>query len=376
MAIPTLTRDRLRRLAEFHPEHGRVLSVFLNLDPSEFATAAARATAVTSLMTDATHRVEETNGLDHDERQALRADLDRVRQVLDGPDLATGGTRGVAVFACSPADLLEVVRLPKPIPSRAVVDETPCLQPLVKLETPARWCVLLTTRRDARILMGTSEGFDEVERFSGTASDAVEDYASQHTTDREAAQHFKAVGEHLSRLLKAEPFDCLLIGVPDELANQVKQALHPYVRERLCGRLHVDVESVNAEQVRAAAAPLIEERLRQRERETLDRFVQEVSRGGRAVAGLEKTLMALNEHRVETLLLEEGFRAGGAIERRTGMLTVDGRNVPVDDPEFEGRHDIVEPAIERALEQSGDVLVVRRFPDLGTHGGIGAILRF
>jgi peptide chain release factor subunit 1 len=376
MATSTLTRDRLRRLVEFRPDHGRVLSVFLNLDPSEFATGAARATAVTSLMTDATHRAEEVDGLDHEERQALRADLERVREVLDGPELATGGTRGVAVFACGPADLFEVIRLAKPVPSRAVIDDSPLVEPLVKLESPARWCVLLTTRRAARILLGTPEGFDEVERFSGAVGDSVEDRAVQHTTDRAAEQHFKAVGDHLSRLLKAEPFDCLLVGVPDELANQVKPALHPYLRERLHGRLHVDVESATAEQVRAAAAPLIEDHRRQRERATLDRFVQEVSRGGRAVAGLGKTLMALNEHRVETLLLEEGFRAGGAVELHTGMLTVDGGNVPVDDPEFEGRHDIVEPALERAIEQSAEVLVVRRFPDLGTHGGIGAILRF
>jgi hypothetical protein len=32
--------------------------------------------------------------------------------------------------------------------------------------------------------------------------------------------------------------------------------------------------------------------------------------------------------------------------------------------------------VERALEQSAEVLVVRRHPDLGPIGGIGAVLRF
>ena len=53
MAPQTLTRGRLRRLADVHPDRGRVLSVFLNLDPSEFATPAARSSQITSVMTEA-----------------------------------------------------------------------------------------------------------------------------------------------------------------------------------------------------------------------------------------------------------------------------------------------------------------------------------
>ena len=76
----TLTRTRLRRLAELAPEHGRVLSVYLNLDPSEFATPPARASAISSLMNDAQQKVDALDGdLAHDDRMALRADVDAVR---------------------------------------------------------------------------------------------------------------------------------------------------------------------------------------------------------------------------------------------------------------------------------------------------------
>src|SRR5918992_3000687 len=109
MAAQTITRTRLRQLADVKPERGRVLSVFLNLDPTEFATPAARSTAITSVMTEATHRVEEADGLDHDEREALKADVERVRDALNATDIAGNGTRAVAVYACGPANLLEVV---------------------------------------------------------------------------------------------------------------------------------------------------------------------------------------------------------------------------------------------------------------------------
>src|SRR3954447_9123293 len=119
MAANTITRSRLRRLADVHPDRGRVLSVFMNLDPSELPTPAARSSAVTSILTEAARRVEDAGELDHDERRALRTDLERVREVLNG-DIAGDGARGVAVFACDQEDLLEVVALRHPIESRVV----------------------------------------------------------------------------------------------------------------------------------------------------------------------------------------------------------------------------------------------------------------
>src|SRR4051795_4663147 len=113
MAANTITRSRLRRLADVQPDRGRVLSVFLDLDPSEVPTPAARSSAITSIMTEAARRVEEAKDLEHDERAALKADVERVREVLNG-DIAGTGTRAVAVFACEPEDLLEVVALRQP----------------------------------------------------------------------------------------------------------------------------------------------------------------------------------------------------------------------------------------------------------------------
>src|SRR5215208_5540648 len=167
MAANTITRGRLRRLAELRPQRGMVLSVFFNLDPSEFATPTARATELNSVVTAAARKVDEIEGLDHGERQALRADVDRVRDVLRGPDVATNGTHGLAVFAYGPADVLEVVRLPHPIESRAIVDDHPCVEPLVRTDSSEPWCVLLVNRKTARIFLGTASGLAEVDHIEG-----------------------------------------------------------------------------------------------------------------------------------------------------------------------------------------------------------------
>ena len=92
MAEP-ITQTRLRALAAVHPEQGRVLSVFLNLDPAQFATPAARSSAITSVMTAAAHKMEESDGLTHDERIALRDDVERVRAVLADSGVASNTSR-------------------------------------------------------------------------------------------------------------------------------------------------------------------------------------------------------------------------------------------------------------------------------------------
>ena len=381
MAAPSLTRDRLRRLAELRPDHGRVLSVFLNLDPSEFATGAARSTAITSVVNDAKHKVEEVAGLDHDEHTALREDVERVREVLHGPDIAADGTKGLAVFACKPAGVLEVVRLSHPIDSQVVVNDSPFVEPLVLVGEAERWAVVLANRKVARILVGTHESLEQVERLDDdTKGQHNEGGWSQaryeRSVEEEKRSHLQHTADALFKTLRRRPFDHLLVGAPPELGNELEEHFHPYVKQRLAGRLSVDVENTSVEDVRAAAGPLFEEYVRGREREALDRFAQEVGRGGRAAAGLQATLEALNEFRVEVLLVETGFRASGMLETSTGMLTADGGAVPVEDPQLEPREDILEAALEKAMEQSADVLVVRHHPDLGPHGGIGAVLRF
>jgi peptide chain release factor subunit 1 len=352
MAANTITRGRLRRLAELRPERGMVLSVFFNLDPSEFGTPAARATEVNSVVTAAAHKVDQAEGLEHDVRQALRADVERVREVLRGSDVATNGTHGLAVFACGPEDLLEVVRLPHPIESRAIVDDRPCVEPLVRNGSDERWCVLLVNRRTARIFTGSADGLQEVDRIEGdTHSQHDQGGWSQANFARSVEQEkLNHLGQTLTALFgrfKRRPFDHLVVGAPDELVAEVEERMHPYLRARLAGRIGVDVDNSTPGDVQAAAAEVVDRHVAAVERAALDRMQQGIGRGDRGVSRPDAVMEALDQARVEILLLAEDFDA----------------------PELD-------EALEKALGQSADVIVVRHHDDLVMHGGIGAVLRF
>jgi peptide chain release factor subunit 1 len=349
----TLTRTRLRRLAELAPDHGRVLSVYLNLDPSELATPPARASAISSLMNEAQHKVDALDGdLAHDDRMALRADVDAVRDVLAQPSIADEGTRAVAVFACGPAGLLETVRVKRPLDTRVVIDDTPYIEPLAQALTGSLWCVLLANRRIARIFTGTPEQLDETDRIEDSVHSqhrqgGWSQARYQRSVEEDVRDHLAHTAAVVFDLFKHEGFQHLLIGAPDETVGDLERSLHPYLRERLAGHVRVGVEDASADDVRAEAARGIEEHQRRRERELLDRLEHGLGAGGRAAAGVDDVLGCLEEGRVDTLLLAEDFRASGVAERAT----------------------------EKALESSSEVVVIRHH-DLGSQDGIAALLRY
>src|SRR3954453_20493414 len=374
MAEP-ITQARLRALAAVHPEEGCVLSVFLNLDPTQFATAAARSSAITSVMTEAAHKVEEKDGLTHDERMALRDDVERVREVLMDSDIAQNGTRAVAVYACGLEDLLEVVRLRRPVDNRGVMDRTPCVEPLVMQGTDERWMVLLTNRRSCRVFFGPGDALEEPDRFA-------DDVHSQHdqggwsqlryqrSVEKEVSDHLQNTADLAFDLYKQRGADRVLLGAPDELKTEFKAKLHPYLAERIAGKVSVDIENASLDDVRVAAQEAITAHTMRSEREALDRLAQGVGTGGRGAAGIAEVLDALNQARVETLLIAENFRAGGRVDFEAGLL------LPESSEQGGPGQDILEPAIEKAIEQSANAMVVRHHDDLVPLGGIGAVLRF
>jgi peptide subunit release factor 1 (eRF1) len=342
-------KERLRELARLRPEPHKVLSLYLNLDPSEFPTPRDRSVELASLL-DAADDALRQDGLDHAQKEELKQDLERVRTYF-AQEFDASGTRGVVVFCSSGAGLFEVFRLPRPVSSTVAIDDSPFIEPLTTLPGTDGYCVLLINRQVARILIGGAERMrevtsivDDVHRWHDQGGWSQARY--QRGIIKETRDHIKHAAEELFGRFKSGAVQRLIIGSPDELRGEIEGTLHSYLRDRIAGWMDIDIRSA-PDQVAREAASIIEEDERQREREWLDRLQSELGRNARGVAGLEQTLNALNEKRVEAIFLQEGFHA-----------------------------DELEAAMESALDQSAEIVVVRRHPDLEALGSIAAVLRY
>ena len=376
MQVTAPERDTLRRLAELRLDRPVVLSLYLDLDPTEFATPPARATAVRSLLDEAERKVKERDSLPHGDRMALDAALRRARAFLER-ELPTDGAHAVAVFASEPAELFEALKLPRSVPNRVAIGRSPLVGPLARLERGERWCVALVSRRDARIFRGSPDGLREIQQihdlvFGQHDRGGLSQARYQRGIEKEKADHLKNTAEALMRHYKRRPFQRLITGGPREVVSDFESKLHGYLKERLAGRIEVDVDTATPEQVLKAAQPRFEELEREREAETLERL------GERGACGPADVLRALNERRVETLLLDEQFATPGRQCPECGWLgPADETRCPVDGTGLVALEDLTDAAIELALQQSAAILAVRHDPDaLRDHDGIAALVRF
>jgi peptide chain release factor subunit 1 len=376
MQVTAPDRDQLRSLAGLKLDRPLVLSLYLDLDPSEFATPPARATAVRSLLDEAERRVRERNGLSHEDRVALQTTLGRAAGFLERK-LPTEGAHGVALFASEPAGLFEAIKLPRPVRNRVAIGHSPLVGPLARLERRERWCVALVSRRDARILRGSPDGLREIEQVHDTVFGQHDQGGWSQARfargiEKEKDDHLRHVGEALMRHFKRRPFQRLIVGGPREVVADFESKLHGYLRDRLAGRIEVDVQSSTPEQVLAAAQPRFDALEREREHEALDRL------GERGASGIEEVLWALNERRVETLVLDEQFSGVAGVQcMECGWLGLAGETCPADGSATTELDDLTDAAIEAALHQSAELLAIRHEREaIDARGGAGALLRF
>src|SRR3954447_4824334 len=373
MQTNQLSPDTVRRLAELRPDAGKVVSIYLNLDPTEFASGAARSTAINSVL-------DEAGRAARDEDVSVREDVDRIRDAFKNFDFQ--GAHGVAVFACGGEDLLELIKLPRTVDNAVVVDESPYIEPLVEVQAGARYGVVLVNRQTARVFRGSRDSLEEVVRIDDEVhrrhdQGGWSQARYQRSVDKEAKDHLKNAADELLRRHKRRPFDALFVGAPEAIFKDFCERLHPYLTERVAGRIDIDVEHTGADEVQQAAEETIAVYERKLEKEALDRLEEATGKGGRGASGLEDTLTALNEQRVEILLLQDNFDAAGVCCPQCGWLgPSEVSGCPADGTETVGRDDITDLAVRRAITQSAQVVRVRDDERLEPVGSIAAVLRF
>ncbi|MDQ3677809.1 MAG: hypothetical protein M3401_13590, partial [Actinomycetota bacterium] len=202
--LTTVNHELLRELATWGHGDDLVLSLMMNLDPKQFATAEARATEVSSLAGQA-HALVEAAEVGGDERQLLRDQVARARTYLDAGEYASGA-HGLALFARSTSDELQPVRLTREGATRVMLDRWPLLSPLAREAAAARWSVLLVDRRRTRLLRGDREHLEEV---AGLTDEGRETGDKGHLSE-EVKHHLDRTAEALRVAHEQRPLGALL----------------------------------------------------------------------------------------------------------------------------------------------------------------------
>ena len=377
--------ESARRLIGLRTGHP-IISLYLDLDPERFATPPARSAQIRSLIDQASRKLDGADGLSHEDLVTLRADVQRIDDYLTSRGEVGGQFKGagaLGVFCSGLDDLFEVVQLPRPVPGRVVIARSAYLEPLVASLQERRWLVALVNRRMGRVLGGPVDRLEE----HANLYDYVRGQHDQggwsqsryeRSIEKDTDDHLKRVAEGVNQRWRSERFHRAAVGGPVEIVPRLEAHLAAEVKANLApGRVDVDLSSAGDGEIRHALAKLVTEDEKQLEREALDRLAAGVGTGGRGAGGPGDVLEALNERRVQTLLLEPGFDRRAWRCRSCGLLMLEPEErCPADGGAVEELEHVREAVIEAALGQDAEVMIVRHYPDLGPFQGIGAILRF
>src|SRR5438552_18793577 len=123
-AVNDVSEETLRALVQTRAPTQSVLSLYLDLDPAQFATAPARATEIDSLLGGA-HREIESGERPHGERQDLRAALARAREIFAGAQEWPQGARAGALSLSESTGLGRLLRLAHPVRAGFVISDAP-----------------------------------------------------------------------------------------------------------------------------------------------------------------------------------------------------------------------------------------------------------
>jgi len=377
----TVTWEILRDLAAFRAERGCAISLYLDLDPSESPTAEAVDTRSNALL-DSVGRWESANQsrLTRDQKEGVRADLDRLRAFFDD-DFSREGSHGFAVFCDGLDGAWHTLPLSDRVPDLSLVDFEFYLAPLVPLVGRDDGVLVAFVGRERgdlyRLRAGRLE--ETVEQHDDTPGRHDQGGWSQaryqRHIDKLVQDHLRDVAELLDRQVRRLRGARVVLVASEETRAELDEELSHEVRSALIGWTSADAHAGPSE-LYEAVEPLVARWREEQESELAERWQEAAGRNGRAAAGWPQTLEAASDGRVEVLLYAEGADRHAWRCPKCGRLSADPGPCPLDGVEMEENDHGLDLAVHRTLAGGGKVAALRSRRDLEPVEGIGALLRY
>jgi peptide chain release factor subunit 1 len=292
--------------------------------------------------------------------------------------------RGVVLYAEVDGDWFEALQFPVPVQNRLVIADRPVVAPLAQVLTSyEHYGVVLLDREHVRILsvyLGTL--LEELE-FRGDPLPVPNDVQAggysqmrfQRRKREEMKHFFKDFAEEVDKFVQGyQPRHLVLLGT-DENVARFREFLPQALLDRVAytGPAPVDEPAPG---VLARLEPHLRAEHERHDRELLDQVRDRAAHEYLATAGLQGTLTALQEGKVDTLVLARDGQVQGARCTQCGFVFV--RNVtrcPYDGAEKLEPVDVMEVMVRLAEQQGAEI----QFADANAIAdlrGAAALLRF
>ncbi len=348
----------------------QVLSVYLNTDPTDINTEAAKLHLRNLLKTvdlpEDVQAVEDFVSLEYD-----------------------WSAKGLAVFSNQKEDFFNTYQFNISVPNHVYVGGRPMVRPLVRLlDTFTGWSVVLVDKQGARFF-----AFDlgELDEASGVSGEVVKQTKrgggnamhgrmgganASGKVDNIIDQNIKEVIEYATAFFSGNHIRRIMIGGIDANVARFKDELPKSWQSLVVGDFPMSMNASHSEVLAQATSEALaaQEKINQK---LIEMAVTQSAKGSNGVTGLIDTLNMIHEGRVKTLLVSQDFEQEGFRCKGCGYLTTQElESCPFCGGKFARIDVAVEMAVQDSLRKNAEVKVIIENEALAKAGHIAAILRY
>jgi hypothetical protein len=334
-------------------------------------------------------------------REGLARTLDKVQAFVAGlaAQAYEADRNGLALFACASLGLWRPLLFGRPVENELSADGIPHLAKLARLlEEVVPAIVVVPTKEGADVyevrlgdldfegsVRGPPAPRTESERLNAGTGRPGRHYEREKKNERReenfAHRNRRTAAEEVTALFERTAQARLVLVGTAETVAAFERELPPRVVESVVARVPRPREWGSADGIRRDGVKALAERVlcreREEERREVDEVVGEALRGAVAVVGPEDVVLALNEGRVQTLVLEDDFaRAGFRCDNCDALGAREATDAcPFCGGELRSVPNLGEALVARTLAEGGRVEVVPHGNKLHSYRGVAAKLR-
>lgn len=306
--------------------------------------------------------------------------MKKIEKYLDMND-KEHGQKGLAIFASNEHDLFIAYKLGVQVEELMVVDTSPYIRPLARLRGDYEtFSLVVLDNHRARIYVISS---GKIEDKNKIARDIMKKHKkggmSQARFQRlrvGAIEHFlKEVAEEMLQLFSKDNVVKIVIAGPGNAKIMLKDLLPNELKNKTLDLIDVDFDEADRYLISMAEEAVLKD-----EKETVSKNVirlkEEILKHGLAVYGLNDTIDAVKNGRLELLLVSKGYKKRGWICEKCQLVDSD---ITDKCPNCSGKVsevDVIEEIIEFAERKGTKIEFIDNNPILQELDGVGGLLRF
>jgi len=383
-----LTKKELHDLETDGKLRPPILSLYLNLDKKtpegqHYLAELRRVLSIANKQIATIHK-KEAGKL---QKQLHELIVPRLLDFIDEEVLPYGSIRSIALFASLDEKQthhnqdIVIYTLPRPIRSQTHVENNPFIRPLLfLLDQYEQYAVVIANKNSAHFYLVTmGEITQSAEFISDIPHRSDQGGWSQKRFERKIdhaiEQHVQRVTKHLIKQIAKTDIRRIILGGDPDILYLFKKNFPEQIQKMVIGHIPARPHEPSVETLERTLK-IAADAEKESETNAVLELHNALAHQNKAVAGLTETIKAVNEKRVQKMILIQGYSTPGSLCTNCNTLSIPQVRCANCQYPTKPVDDLLESAAEHVFLEKGVVEFVDDNVDLTTMGSVGALLRF